>query len=304
MISVQGSKVSVLELLREVNEYFELGALVGAGDTVIDVGANIGAFSLKVAEKCQSDVSLFCFEPSPKTYETLKVNFETNPLLRKTRYAIFPIGLTSPEHSGAECSFFNFRRFPTNSTFDISTKRREFEIFFEDRSQRFGKWIQNRIYPKLVGHWVGLSLESFIGFLAKTTVAWWLIRQVMGVEETKVHLDTLDHIIKKNNIERIDLLKIDVEGLELNVLQGLSADSWALVKQVVVETHDLAGHQTRITHLLRSQGFTAIHSTNQKVHDNGINSVLLLADRQISIEEGTSIAGQSTPQDFDSLYLS
>jgi FkbM family methyltransferase len=35
-----------------------------------------------------------------------------------------------------------------------------------------------------------------------------------------VHFDTLDHYCKKNKIEDIDLLKLDVEGNELNVLMG------------------------------------------------------------------------------------
>ena len=39
---------------------------------------------------------------------------------------------------------------------------------------------------------------------------------------------TLDSFVEKNNIENIDLIKIDTEGYELNVLKGLSK----LVKKV------------------------------------------------------------------------
>ncbi|HBQ09871.1 MAG TPA: FkbM family methyltransferase, partial [Myxococcales bacterium] len=49
----------------EVGEYFDCGATVGAGDTVFDVGANVGAFAIEAARRAESDVSLFCFEPVP-----------------------------------------------------------------------------------------------------------------------------------------------------------------------------------------------------------------------------------------------
>jgi len=41
----------------------------------------------------------------------------------------------------------------------------------------------------------------------------------MNIEE-KVDIQTLDNFCKKNKIKKIDLLKIDVEGNELNVLKG------------------------------------------------------------------------------------
>ncbi|MBD1137521.1 FkbM family methyltransferase [Pelagibacterales bacterium SAG-MED43] len=40
-------------------------------------------------------------------------------------------------------------------------------------------------------------------------------------QKFKVEILTLDHFIKENNIDFIDLLKIDTEGYEFNVLKGL-----------------------------------------------------------------------------------
>jgi FkbM family methyltransferase len=49
----------------------------------------------------------------------------------------------------------------------------------------------------------------------------WLDRKFGGVEEVKVPTIRLDTYIRKNGIEHIDLLKIDVEGHELGVLKGI-----------------------------------------------------------------------------------
>ena len=38
-----------------------------------------------------------------------------------------------------------------------------------------------------------------------------------------------------SQVQQIDLLKVDVEGAELDVLQGIGASQWAAIKQVVAE---------------------------------------------------------------------
>lgn len=55
---------------------------------------------------------------------------------------------------------------------------------------------------------------------------------------------------------RIDYLKIDVEGAELDVLLGIRDDHWALVDQVVIEVHNTQGRLQVVTDLLRDKGLT------------------------------------------------
>ena len=267
--SPPASRVTADELLREVDEYFALGATVHPGDTVLDVGANVGAFSLRVAERCQSNVLLHCFEPSPDTFRSLRLNFETNPSLRQTRHAIHAVGISSSEHAGKEISFYSLRRFPTNSTFDLAQKRREFEIFFEDRGRRLRK----RLGP------LSAPLAYVISSLPKGPLGWWVSQKVMGLEQVKVRVETLDEMITRQKIARVDLLKVDVEGAELDVLRGLGSGSWPLVKEVVLETHNRDGRQTVIEALLASRGLTDIRSAPQKTADNGLESIVVLARR-------------------------
>jgi hypothetical protein len=61
-----------------------------------------------------------------------------------------------------------------------------------------------------------------------------------AVEQFEVRAITLQQLLQEVvlNGSRVDLLKIDVEGEELAVLQGLDTAGWQRVQQVVVEVHD------------------------------------------------------------------
>ena len=55
-------------------------------------------------------------------------------------------------------------------------------------------------------------------------------------EEKKVSVDRADNIIKKFKVDKIDLLKIDTEGYELNVIKGFG-ENIDLVKVIIFEHH-------------------------------------------------------------------
>jgi FkbM family methyltransferase len=266
------SKVSTEELLAEVDEYFAAGAEVSPGDVVVDVGANVGAFSLRAAERCNGDVTLLCFEPAPETFRALAANMEQNELLKRTRHTVHQRGLASKDQAGSDLSFFNFKNFPTNSTFDLAAKRREFEIFFEDRATRLEAKV-----PVL-----GKPLGWAVARLPKGKVGWWVSRRIMGLEEVKAQIETLDEALRREKIERVDLLKIDVEGPELEVLRGLGPETWPRIRQVVLETHDRDGRQAKIEALLRENGLTDVRAVAQKTQDNGLESVVIVARRPVA----------------------
>ena len=72
---------------------------------------------------------------------------------------------------------------------------------------------------------------------------------------------SLDYFIEKNNIQNIDLLKIDTEGYEFNVLKGMSKYNH-LVKLIYFEHHydDMIIKDYKfgdIHQLLKSYGFKA-----------------------------------------------
>lgn len=43
---------------------------------------------------------------------------------------------------------------------------------------------------------------------------------------------TVSDLIRRHGLERVDLLKIDVEGAELDVLHGIEQEHWPRIQQV------------------------------------------------------------------------
>lgn len=73
-------------------------------------------------------------------------------------------------------------------------------------------------------------------------------------EKVPATLKKLGDILDTESISHIDLLKVDVEGAELQVLQGLRPEQWAGIQQVTLEVEDFATVRT-LRALLQKQGF-------------------------------------------------
>ncbi|MBI4860198.1 MAG: FkbM family methyltransferase, partial [Candidatus Riflebacteria bacterium] len=73
--------------------------------------------------------------------------------------------------------------------------------------------------------------------------------------QVRCELRTLSDVIRDEQVQRIDLLKVDVERSELDVLRGLSGQDWPKVRQLVVEVHDDQGDLAAIVDLLEARGF-------------------------------------------------
>src|SRR5580704_7401654 len=132
------SKASLGTMFLEVEEYFGVGASLSRGAIVLDVGANIGAFAIAAAKRCEGELRLFCFEPVPPLFRALAQNLRENGWLAAGAHRAFEIAVTAPEEAETPGEFFHFRRFPRDSTMDLERKRGEFERFFAAQRARPG----------------------------------------------------------------------------------------------------------------------------------------------------------------------
>ncbi len=237
---------------REVAEYFQDGIAIGPGDTVFDVGANVGLFALHAARRCDGDASIYGFEPIPDIFEALSANFEQHPVMRRTRHRLFQCGLTSsPDVTSVE--FYYFKTNPCDSTYDLEAKRRDFEDAFAHFGSRAQQRVE-RVVPGSVGRWLGTGVSAVVADLPKGPVGRWASDRVMGMEKVHCTLNTLSNIVEQEGVAKIDLLKVDVEGAELDVLLGMNDGTWSKVRQVVLEGHDKDGRLNELKQLLEAKG--------------------------------------------------
>ncbi|HEQ71001.1 MAG TPA: FkbM family methyltransferase [Spirochaetia bacterium] len=83
-------------LVREIweNEIYNRRYRLSPGDVVVDVGANIGVFSLYAAAR---GAKVFSFEPNPKTFSLLETNIGKNGFAGK----IIPLNIAVAAHAGS-----------------------------------------------------------------------------------------------------------------------------------------------------------------------------------------------------------
>ncbi len=93
----------------------------------------------------------------------------------------------------------------------------------------------------------------------------------------KVKAITLQQIIESNNLESVDLLKLDCEGSEYPIIYETPKHSWDKVKMVFMEDHPLdknkRNHEAAVV-FLKTLGFTC----SSLSADNGCFGVLAIRD--------------------------
>ncbi|CAL9515871.1 31-O-demethyl-FK506 methyltransferase FkbM [Streptomyces sp. enrichment culture] len=189
------------------------------GGTVLDVGANIGLMSLYCA-RVLPGVRILAAEPAPEPYACLERNLA--------------------EHAGA-----HWRAEP------VAVARRPGHLRFT-------------YYPQAPGN-SGLHAdrraddEITLAFLRNSGVeaedAAELVEGLHEGVELTVPVTTVSELLRRHDVERVDLLKIDVERAELDVLLGIEPEHWPLVGAVVAEVHDEDGRLAAVRDLLRARGF-------------------------------------------------
>jgi hypothetical protein len=69
---------------------------------------------------------------------------------------------------------------------------------------------------------------------------------------------TVSQVLREADQDVIDLLKIDVEGAELDVLQGIDEPDWPRIRAVIAEVHDVDGRVDAVRRMLEERGFDHI----------------------------------------------
>ncbi|NET58108.1 MAG: FkbM family methyltransferase [Symploca sp. SIO2E6] len=227
--------------------YLRNGIVLKEDDYVVDIGANIGLFSLFIQQKCPN-ATIYAFEPSPHAFQRL----ETNTKLYCKNANVFQCGLAGENTE----EIFTF--YPNSSVFSG---------FFADTEED----------EKAIRAVILNMLQQYNSSLKEEELENWADELIAGRlerETYKAQLRTLSSVIEECNIERIDLLKLDAEKSELPVLQGIKDHHWPIIKQMVVEVHDQEGSIiSEVKRLLQEKGFELIINEENLLHGSGLYNI-------------------------------
>ncbi|HEV2860061.1 MAG TPA: amino acid adenylation domain-containing protein [Pyrinomonadaceae bacterium] len=242
-------------IYREVFEeqtYLRHGVRLADGDCVFDVGANIGLFTLFVHHQCRPR-KVYSFEPVPTTFDVLKSNA-----------ALYGLG----------AELFNCGLSKSNGTAPVT--------FYPRMSSMSGFYADSGEDERITRSF----LSNQDDLLARHADE--LLDGRFGAVSFDCQLRTLSDVIAEHSVERIDLLKIDVERSELDVLDGLREEDWPKVRQVVVEVHDEGGRLAQVTSLLRRHGFEPVVEQDAYLADTGLYNIYAVrpSDRRPALAAG------------------
>jgi FkbM family methyltransferase len=179
--------ISTVMVIFTRKEYGE----IPKGGTIIDVGANIGVFSMYAA--FHGAKRIYAFEPNKESFETLLMNIRENGL----EDIIIPINKAVSEKDG-DYLLIPKASSPYNKSFSNTADKSE--------------------------------------------------------EMDRIETISLPTFIKQNNIEKIDLLKMDCEGAEFGIIPNMPSETWSKIDKYKLEFHNLK-RKKEITDILTKYGF-------------------------------------------------
>lgn len=179
---------------------------------VVDAGANIGLFAIRVARACPH-ARIVAIEPAPATCALLRRNLAGERLDGVTVHEV-ALGARP-----GRVTLTVYRNLLANSTTRPAEKPAEWTAATR-------------------------ALESDPAQAAA----------MVGTEDVEVDVVPLSTLLPADG-SVVDLLKVDVEGAELDAMRGLAPADWPRVAAVVAEVHDVDGRLAEVLDLLQANGF-------------------------------------------------
>jgi 31-O-methyltransferase len=235
------SRADVDLLLEEMdaddNIYTRHGIHLGPGSVVVDVGANLGFFTLHLA-RTLPDATVVAIEPVPEVFAMLDRTVKAN-CPGDVRLLNCAVGTPAGQ---VEMTYFP-RMSLASSLFPQDTAA------FRANSRRFvlGEMARRSpLFSRLLAvtpGWMWFPLAESVRRYYHTT------------QRVSCEVRPLGDILRDERLTRVDLLKIDTEGAEEQVVASVAAEQWPMIRQVVVEVHGGPPSAERMQAMLGGVGF-------------------------------------------------
>ncbi|MFF7813535.1 FkbM family methyltransferase [Streptomyces sp. NPDC007945] len=216
---------------------------------VFDVGANIGMFTLFVRSE-RPGATVHSFEPVPPVYDILRRNRERHAVAG----LVHPYGLAEAEQ---EVEFTHYPGYSTMSTLSTLADTEAERAFVRGQ-------VRTDHLPE-----AERMLDELLAFRFRE-------------EKVTCRLRPLSAVLDEHPVDRIDLLKIDVQRGEREVLRGLEDRHWPLVRQIAMEVHDSPGSSTAgrlgaVADELERRGFRVLTEQEDRYAGSDRHSVFAVA---------------------------
>ncbi|MFD3497951.1 FkbM family methyltransferase [Streptomyces sp. NPDC058678] len=212
------------------NAYFRHGITLPPSAVVVDAGANIGMFTLAVAQRSPG-ARVIAVEPVAELADAAAVNAE----LHGVDATVLRCGLGRAE------SETEFTYYPNNSVMSGGFAEADEDLDVLRAYLLTGDGAED-----------GAQLDR-------------LVTDRMTAVRRRVPTTTLTHIAAEHGLTGIDLLKIDVEKAEAEVLEGIDDALWSGIDRIVMEVHDIDGRLASVLGTLRAQGFAVAHEQDPRL---------------------------------------
>ncbi|MGI5212773.1 FkbM family methyltransferase [Plantactinospora sp. CA-290183] len=222
-------------LSREIFDFDGYGDLdLPEAPFVVDAGANIGMFMLKV-KMSRKSATILAFEPMPALAETVRRNIELHSYEDVT---LHQVALGEEPREGAEFTYYPL--LPSSST-RYPAIQENLRVSME---RTFPSRVLDRMYK---GHKVTVDIVRLSDYLPDD--------------------------------RRIDLMKVDTSGSELEVLSGIDARHWPLIQRMILDVHDRDGRVAAVSEALRQRGMQVRVRPAPMAEGDGLN-FLIHAERE------------------------
>ena len=235
-------ETEAIVLDEHIKGYLAFDLNIKNGGTIIDIGANIGVLGIRLSKHFQN-IKIHCFEPIPAIYEVLKQN---SKLSLNSNFKTYMMGVSN------ESRLLNFTYYPNSPA--LSTAKPE---IWKNDKQNFISAIEGNLSNTPSQLWWMKWIPKFMSpIIAKYLQA--------NSKTVKSKVITLSQFIDNEKIDRIDLIKIDCEGEEINVLRGIKDHHWVLINAIVMEINDIDNNVQFAKNILLKHGFKKIKMEKEK----------------------------------------
>ncbi len=221
------------QMLHEhITGYFDDFISLEQSDTILDIGANIGILGLELTKKYPM-INIHSFEPIDNIYSVLKANSD---LSNNKNFQSYNFGISDKSES------IEFTYFPNAPA--LSSANDEIWNSKEDLIEAFDGSMQNA-----PSNWWWKK------FIPKFTYAFFVKNLIRKKKKISCKLKPLSKVIDELSLRKIDLLKIDCEGNEHKVINGINEQNWSIINQLIIEINDIDGRLEYIKNKLKKLGF-------------------------------------------------